>query len=181
MAAQTPIWTKIPWQCPVMHRMEDLHCSAINKGKEKPKKMTICLADPTRQVVFLIQMVNFLITSGWAGPNQPLLKLGKTKCCRNILDATEPRCTNLTGDLLFEQFFHISILRKCCKIQVSLCVEEREGVVKWWRVSVTEESEKEDAYFCVGGILQKEPREEKFFIFCRCSKKSGKHLNCQRL
>lgn len=68
MAAQAPIWIKIPWQqCPVMHRMEDLHCSAINKAEEKYQKVAICLADPTRQVVFLIHMVNFLLTRGWTG------------------------------------------------------------------------------------------------------------------
>lgn len=107
MAAQTSIWIQIPWQqSPVMHRMEDLHCSAINKGKEKHQKLAICLADPTRQVAFLIHMVNFLITRVWAGLSHPLLKHRKTKHCRNILDATETRCTNLIGRLLFEQFFH---------------------------------------------------------------------------
>lgn len=123
MAAQTPIWIKIPWQqCPVMHRTEDLHCSAINKGKGKHQKVAICLADPARQVVFLTHMVDFLLTRGWAGLSHPLLKQRKTKHGRNILDVTEPRCTNLIGSLLFEQFSHISILRKCCEIQVSLCL-----------------------------------------------------------
>lgn len=122
MAAQTPIWIKIPWQqFPAMHRMENLHCSAINKGKEKDQKLAICLADPTRQVVFLIHMLNFLITRGWAGLSHPLLNQRNTKHGRNILDVTEPRCTNHIGSLIFEQSFHISILRKC-EIQVTLCL-----------------------------------------------------------
>lgn len=59
-----------------------------------------------------------------------------------------------------------------------LCVfkRQREQVVKWWRVFVTEESEKGDTYFCVWGVLQKETREEMFFIVFRCLKKSGKYL-----
>lgn len=126
MAAQTPIWIKIPWQqCPVMHRMEDLHYSAINKGKGKNRKVAICLPDPARQVVFLTHMASFLLTRGWAGLNPPLLKQRKTKHGRNILDVTETRCTNLIGSLLFEQFFHISILRKCCEIQVSVFIRQR--------------------------------------------------------
>lgn len=68
---------------------------------------------------------------------------------------------------IFSHFYFEEVLQ-----DPSIFVCRRERGREWLNggVSVTEESEKEDAYFCVGGILQKETREEKFFFFCRCLK-----------
>lgn len=79
MAAHTPVWMKIPLQqCPCTYRAKELQCYARNEGKERHRKVAICLADPTRQVVLsLIHMVTFLLTRGWVGLSHLLLNKGK--------------------------------------------------------------------------------------------------------